>query len=169
MKFTILSSKTVPIPSLGKEKKILGLQNELGAMMEADVWNDFPNFNQLVAGDEVEGTIAPAKDPRYNPTLRAEKAVRIYSKPNSFSAAQDKKIEGIAKAQENKDMGIRVSAAFRDATLILTTAYADEVIKRPVEERGEFIKKIHAEVRKWYMEEWENEKGNLDAPNNIPF
>lgn len=168
MKYIVLDFKVQPIPSLGKEKKVLSLQDEQGNFAKADIWSDFPSYPAITVNSEVEGDLVPPKDPKYNATLRAPRTGGTYRKPAgnalAIGLAQDKKIENIKNAQDNKEKGIRIASSFRDATLIMTTMYADKVMEKPPEERSDFIKSIHKQVRDWYLSEWDNEDGTRQIP-----
>jgi len=112
--------------STGKEKLDASIITETGEKIDkVTLWSDFPGFATLTPGAVVEGTLSPAKDPRYGPTLYPPKS-NLGPKPASLGgikAAQDRKEQSIGRAQDRKEDSIILSGTARDATLIVTTFY----------------------------------------------
>lgn len=149
--------------STGKEKldcSLLdcSLKDELGvATQNVTIWGDFPNFNEIMPGSKVTGTLTPAKDPKYGPTLYAPKPQKqggVY-KSQVIEKAMDKKEASIAKFQDQKEESIRLMSAQRDAVLIVTTLLAGHPQLSTLNE--DYIKGEIVKWRDWFLSHKFNE------------
>ena len=113
------------------EEKVIGeygnkMTLELEGGQTVDYWG-----SGLVEGQELEGTIVPNKNPKYNDTLKITKTSQ---KPNFGSKTQDiqkamkAKEVGIQVAQERKNGSIEEAANWRDAVMIVNTLLANKVL-----------------------------------------
>lgn len=88
-------------------------------IMNVTIWADFPGFADLMPGSKVTGTLNPAKDPKYGPTLYPPKAPRSPSgggyKAKMIDDAMVKKEASIIRFQDTKELSIKVSSTFRAA------------------------------------------------------
>lgn len=152
--------------STNKKKMNCQLVDTNGVTTEnVSIWADFPNFDKLMNGHDVEGDLVPAKDPKYGPTLYPlypPKPVQTTQGGRSggfgvISKAMDKKAENIAIAQDNKEWGIKVSSTMRDAVLIATTITNNS----HVEPSSGDMKDLILHWRKWLLDNWDVEQPNL--------
>lgn len=105
----------------------------------------FPNFDNLMPGQEVEGEFWTSdKDKNY---LFAPKVGKTGNsgafKQKMISDTMDRKETSISKFQDNKEMSIRLASAQRDAVLIVTQI---------AQEQGdEAIEKAIIKWRNWFL------------------
>lgn len=152
--------------STGKEKIDATLRTPEGALTKtATIWSDFPGFTTLQPGGQVMGdlvekgqytTLYPTKAPAAS-TYRP----RIAGGASGVKAAQERKGEMIAVAQETKNTGIKIAAAFRDATL-LVIEILNQVEGEPLQKNEIFA--LHKEIRDWYIAGWGDTEKTLDVP-----
>lgn len=136
---------------------------------------EFPRFDEITPGSMVAGnmwqsptnkkwTLYAPDEPRPAATAPAA-AAGTYTPParagggnRGVAAAQERKSAGIEKAQDRKETGIMISAAFRDATIILTAL--PEFRDMSAEEwRG-----AHKRIRDWYIASWKDVEKSEDVP-----
>ena len=92
----------------GKRKMNCELTNEMGDVIKATIWEDFPNFQGITFGSMIEGDLVPAKDPKYRPSLSAPKQNRAITRnftpkkdiSESVNTALETKARNIAQAQD---------------------------------------------------------------------
>lgn len=125
---------------------------------EVAIFDKFPNFASLKAGDLVDGDLTRKE---YNG--KESFTLNEFKKPSSFTpkasgalAAAKETTKAVERAQDRKEDGIRMSATFRDATL-LTVAWT---AKQPDVSTSDIQLKWQ-EFRKWLDKEY-NDPG-------IPF
>lgn len=132
----------------------------------------FPGFDGIMAGATVHGNLWRnpkngkytlfAPDPKPSPAAAPARPGGVTSGgggARGVAAAQERKKEGIREAQDNKGRGVLVSAAFRDATLIL--------VNHPEFRNGmtpEEYKAMHKRLRDWYIAEYKATEKSLDVP-----
>lgn len=144
--------------STGKEKIDASLRGADGIMHDkVTIWGDYPNFASLMTGHEVVGTLMPAKDPKYGPTLYAPKAGKAgYSgparSPSAITKAMKDKADGIEKTMDRKEDGIKISATMRDATLLAVSEYTEQ---RRISANGPTLEQLHKKWREYLWTNWE--------------
>lgn len=121
---------------------------------------DFPNFDQIINDSSIEGELwqSPTNQRWYLFAPRPKAATGGQGgSMRGVAAAQTRKREDIAAAQENKSHAIKVAAAMRDSVLLLNSlGYKYEII----EEMWEILKMI----RNRYLKEWDLTEKSLDVP-----
>lgn len=131
--------------------------------IEATIWREdrdgkiFPDFDALAPGHEFEAN--PWLNPKtgkyslYAPKIEA-KGNFAPNKGAMMTKVMETKKANISEAQDRKEQGIEISGSARDATLILTTFYADKDLT------DEDIQSKWLEWRKWLL----NNYGLTDKP-----
>lgn len=155
-KIEFLEKKTT---STGKEKADVSLTGADGQTIQsATIWGDFPDFANLAPGSTVRGTLTPAKDPRFGPTLYPPRpqttrggasGASTAAKTKVIEKAMERKEESIQKFQASKEESIRLAGCQRDAVLLVQTMFGDNIWNDPIlseEEKRNILKK---EVIKW--------------------
>lgn len=141
--------------STGKVKADAEVVGEDGTNTELTIWGDFPGFQDLMPGSEVEGEIKPASDPKYKPSLNAPKSPVAQRsgayKGKVIEEAQNRKAEQIRGFQAEKGESIRLAGAQRDAVLIVATFYKDG------EWDESFLKEKIVNWRDWFLSKEFNE------------
>jgi len=122
MKITrIIETKTIKTQYGDKPKMTV----EIEGGKTVDYWG-----NDLKEGQEVNGEIIAAKDPKYNATLKVvkdnTKTASFASKTASVEKAMQRKEVSIEAAQGRKNDAIILAAAQRDAVMIVNTIYEKE-------------------------------------------
>ena len=146
----------------GKKKADATIVDEQGKSEDVTIWGDFPNFDNLAPGSEIEGEIKPASDPKYKPSLNAprtpQKAPGGAYKQKMIEDTMIRKETSIAKFQATKEEGIRMMSAQRDAVLLVTTFYKDRIGNDRVLNQGfsedemeSILKKKIVEWRDWFL------------------
>lgn len=123
------------------------------------IWSDFPGFHGITEGSTIMGDlVSNGKFKNLKPTRGGGSA---YSAPRSpaygVKAAQERKGEMINKAQEAKEIGIKLSGAMRDATLITLASLKDQ----PFPDDDDFM----AAWKKWrdfLMTQFDDKKDSED-------
>lgn len=149
MKYTIewLERKRT---STGKDKIDATLSDGKNSI-DVTIWDNFPNFTGLMAGQDVEGDVVTKQNGQYtNKTLYP---VKVATTPkfgaSGVSKLMDKKAEQIEKAQERKSESI----AFFNATNSAITL----VSKLGIESMSEAqIRVSVVSWRDWFLKEYEN-------------
>lgn len=127
------------------------------------IWSSFPAFTSIGEGSKLFGVIVDnGKGKTLNPTSTASGSVQ---KPpqTPFAHAQEVKGAQIKNAQDTKETGIKLAGAMRDATLIVTTLYADIIKNIPEDQRAEKIREALAEWREFLITEFEMQKSILEG------
>ena len=125
----------------------------------------WPAFDDVAVGSTIEGNVWK------NPTSmklsifppKPQTAPRAGGAPN-IKAAQERKAEAIATAQDNKNMGIMIAAAFRDATLILNQMFPDLANETSPDVRLDAAMAMHKRIKERYIREWTETEKSLDTP-----
>ena len=165
MKYTIATLE-VKETSTGKKKANVELTTPDGVSIKnVSIWEDFPNFQSLTFGAEVEGDLVPAKDPKWGPTLYP---ARQQSAPRStggsmrgVAAAQERKSEYIKEAQERKEESIAFFNATNAAIQIVTGG--SEPLS--LEEKKDNI----IWWREFFLSEWRKYDAKPEQDKHIPF
>lgn len=148
--------------STGKEKYDVVLKDiDSGTETKnVTIWSDFQGFNDLTSGSTVYGSLVPARDPKYGPTLYPLRPAsngtpqgRI-TRNTGITAAMEKKSESVNKAMDRKDESIKISATLRDAVLITTSKGI----------QGWNNEDIEAEIDYWRKWLWKH----FDDPQEYP-
>jgi hypothetical protein len=151
------------VTSTGKRMMKVTLKDETGALTEdVAIWDGFPNFVTLKPGEIVEGDLVIKQNGQYeNKSLYAPKVAPAgnfggsMGRSGAIGKAQEIKAQNIEKAQDNKNLGIKVSSTMRDAVLITTTIInSNSTI--PVS-TGD-IKDMIKEWRRWLWSEFDKEE-----------
>lgn len=145
----------------GKSFAKLELKDEQGVIHSSvSVWSDFPNFENLAPGMQVDGELV--KKGEYTNLVVAKTSYspnytpRANSGPTrAFAAAQEVKGKQIERSQEHKDNSIKVSSTMRDAVLLVTTFYRDVTMSD---------KEIEEKVKVWRSKLWEMWEDHKNYP-----
>lgn len=146
--------------STGKDRKIITIKDETGAHYEnVTMWSDFPSFADIGPGSTVQGDYKDDGKYRTLFPVRAPRAAGGGTGGNmrGVAAAQQRKVEGIEKAQGRKETGIMISAAFRDATILVQASGLKF-------ETDEEMWEKHKEYRNFYIKQWLQEEKSQDIP-----
>ena len=168
MKYTVVLAEAVELRS-GLKKKNLIVTDERGTTIkDVGMWPDFPGYETIATGQELEGDIVEKGKYKSLYPLRVERpsTPRTPSRSAEINVAMERKNESIRTFQEDKELGIKVAAAMRDATLILTSVYRETLEKLEPSKRSDKIKELHAALVSWYLEQWDETKKAID---NLPF
>lgn len=122
------------------------------------MWADYPNFSTLDVNHSTEGDIVTKeKDGYLNKTLYPARTNTLGTRPTrspaAITKAMEKKAENIEKAQENRAEGVKVSATFRDATLISV-----EMIKQKGANFEDDLKQEWLKWRSWLWQNWDHKE-----------
>ena len=115
--------------STGKEKIDATLKDVTGVVHErVTIWGDYPDFATLMTGHDVVGTLTPAKDPKYGPTLYAPRTPKTgYSgpmrSPSAITTAMKNKEAAIGKFQDSKEQSIKVASTFSQSVALAIVEY----------------------------------------------
>lgn len=123
------------------------------------IWSDFPGFNSVAIGGELEGTVT-TNDRGYknfksvNPAFTSPP--RSYpNRAGNMSAVMAQKAAGIKQSQDNKELGIKISSTIRMAVDIalaeLSQPYTPADMQQAIER-----------WRAWLWNAWE--KNDSDYP-----
>lgn len=157
-RFTIKWCENVTTTT-GKKKMNAQLLDQNGTTTDnVSIWADFPNFDKILNGGEIEGDLVPAKDPKYGPTLYPPKPensqpVAFKRQPGAIKQMMETKDQNITKHTENKEHAIKVSSTMRDAVLIATTIISNSHIETSNGDMKDLI--LH--WRKWLWENFDKE------------
>lgn len=137
----------------GKKYKKVTLAGDVSV----SCWPDFSKYAEVIPGGEVEGIIQ--EKGKYK-NLVDGNLTKFGPKPNEFKAKQIEAVqtrtsEMVKMAQDNKADNIKLAAANRDATLILTTFYPEFTNIVDFNERTDAIKKSWIELRDWLLKNGE--------------
>lgn len=154
-KFTIewCEKKTT---STGKEKLDARLKDEQGNITDSvTIWSDFPDFANLMNGGEVTGSLNPAKDPKYGPTLYAPRTPKTpyggpMRSPSAIATAMKTKEASIGKFQDAKEQSIKVASTFSGAW---NMAVAEFTAQSRITTTGATLEQL---FEKWRQYLWEN-------------
>lgn len=126
----------------------MSLKDESGAMHE-----DVTTFDEVITGGEIEGDIImKGKYKNFQKAFKKpklEKPEFIKAKEEAIKKAQDRTQVGVQKAQEHKDVSIKVSSTMRDA------------VQLAIAEGNPTVENIES-WRKWLWTNWD--KTELDYP-----
>lgn len=141
----------------GKEKADATLIDEQGNKVDVTIWGDFPAFNTMMPGAEIEGELKEASNPKWKPSLNAPRTPKTASGSNfktlQVEKAQERKESSINRTLDRKEESIALMSAQRDATLIVTTFYKEAISSDPIlsGEAERIIRKKIVEWRDWYL------------------
>lgn len=182
MRYKILQSEE-KTTSTGKTFKKIRMMDEQRVEHDVSAWSDYSQYAQIAQDVVVEGIITEngqyknLKDGNLGPksTGFGGGAKMVAEKAKNIEKAMDRKEEGIAKFQDDKERSIMISGTARDATLILTTLLGKETADI------ETWKEHWLKIRYWLVENYGNlsqpKVGNTDVDypqedidvNSIPF
>lgn len=158
----------------GKKYATCNMQDTTGEIYDrVSIWEDNPNFPNLVEGGEVTGEVKTNEN-GYK-SLYTARASTSSSPRGNMSGMMKEKQEGIAVAQERKSDSILISATARDASMILV-----ELMKKDDAIRANWEQEW-LNIRHWLVKNFGNTEikkvGNtgVDYPtdtagvNSIPF
>lgn len=142
----------------GKLKLDATLTSAEGVKIEnVTIWGDFPNFDKLMTGNDVEGTIQEKQNGNYlNRTLYPIQAANT-SKPartEMTNKAIERKEKTIEKAMDRKEDSFKTSGTFRDAT-ILTAEMLSQMTARGEGWNFDTAKEIWTNWRVWLTDNFE--------------
>lgn len=148
MKYTIewLERKRT---STGKDKIDATLSDGKNSI-DVTIWDNFPNFTGLMAGQDVEGDVVTKQNGQYtNKTLYP---VKVATTPkfgaSGVSKLMDKKAEQIEKAQERKSESIAYFNSVNSAIAL---------VGKRLGEVSEAQMKLELKLwRDWFLSEYEN-------------
>lgn len=133
-KYEIQTLNVKTIASLGKKVSEIEAK-EVGTdkLVKFSMWEDFPNFATTTFGSLVEGDLVEKEKNGYKtftiyPPKQATTGTTSGNKGAMASKMMDKKAENIAVAQDRKEESINKSACQRDAVLLTTTFYKDQMM-----------------------------------------
>lgn len=147
--------------STGKDKMDVDLQDFNGVVEEkVTIWADFPNFTSIKTGSEVCGQITVKNNGQYvNKTLYPERTEGFGGKKGAPSVnmnkIMEKKQEGIAVAQDNKELGIKVSSSMNKA-IDLAIAESKEFNSIHMVGQPTIGYDLKAGINKWRQWIWDN-------------
>ncbi len=135
-----------------------GINDEI--IDKVNIWEDFTNFDAIVAGGSVEGDIvtnAKGYKTLYPPknNLGAKPWGNKGNKSEDIKVAQERTQVMVKTAQDNKEESIKQAASMRDAVLIVTSMYKD------LAEQDIKVKILM--WRKWYLNNWEHNSPNVTS------
>lgn len=144
--------------SKGSAKADLTLIDVSGAEFEGvTIWADFPNFEGLAAGSQIDGNLSIKQNGQYtNKTLYPNTAKptangQIGGNKSALGAGMMKqKAENIERAQETKAEGIMMSSTIRMAVDITVAKMGGKMLT------DEEIKNEVTKWRYWLVEKWPN-------------
>ena len=125
------------------------MHQEVSINRKSKSGEEFPNFDNLQAGQEVEGELwksGAGKEYLFPPKKEAPRR-----SPAGITKAMETKAQNIEKAQDNKERGIMTSSSIRMATDIVLALLQRETILDEGAIKGE-IKRW----RNWFIAEWDN-------------
>lgn len=128
------------------------------------IWGDWIGFQDIMVGHVVEGTLVPAKDPKYGPTLYPIKTSNVGQPRASggISKLMDKKAENIKEAQERKSDSIAYFNSVNSA-INLVTKLLEPSLQNGTAIPSEAELKVKIRVwRDWFIQEYEDY--NTKAP-----
>lgn len=131
----------------------------IGTMVEGNLWkNQTTGKYTLFAPDAPRPVATASSNPR---AAGAPPSTPYRGGGNTgMKAAQERKTEAIANAQENKSKGIMVSSSMRDSTIITT-----ELIKQgPPDWSLEDFQMLFKRVQAWYLKTWKDTEASQDVP-----
>ncbi len=115
------------------------------------IWSDYPNFATLDVGHTTEGDVVTKGEWK---TLYPAKTNPLGFKKSGgagIANAMETKNENIKEAQERRSDGVKISATFRDATLITVASFS----KKPFPTEAE-IKEEWTKWRDWLWKQYDN-------------
>ncbi len=106
--------------STGKTKADARLKDETGALYEhVTIWGDFPGYSEIMNGGTIEGTLTPASDPKYAPSLKPLVGPKTASnsafKQHQIEQTMEKKNASISHFQDNKELSIKIASTMNKA------------------------------------------------------
>lgn len=158
----ILETKIIKTQYGDKAKQTVELSNGV----TADYWG-----SDLQEGQEVDATVVPARDSKYNPTLKINKDAPRTSKNAPATKEIEKVMEtkntNIRLAQERSNDNMVEAANWRDAVMIVNTLLAGKILIEGMElfdhnEMNKIVKKSITDWHDWFA----NQK---DPTNKPPF
>lgn len=151
--------------STGKALIRANIKDTQGATTEnVTIWSSFPNFANLKDGDVVEGDLEIKVNGNYtNKTLNPSPTGKpVYGAPRAsgsgIKAAQERKQEMVEKAQDNKELGIKVASTINKAVELAIAEYSSPENKYSLDEL----------VIKWRAFLW-NQWEKTSSDDMIPF
>ncbi len=166
MKYTIEWMEQKPTKD-GKPKADARLKDEAGAIYEhVTIWGDFPGYAEIMSGHEIEGFIAPAKDPKYAPSLKPLDGPKRAGNAN-FKHVQDKEVLDIKRGdishfQENKELSIKIASTMNKA-VELAIAEFEYLSRISISTRPE-LDVLITKWREWLWLNW-----SMDESKVVPF
>lgn len=139
----------------GKNKIDADLQDFDGFVEDkVTIWDDFPNFATLKMGNEVTGQVVAKVNGQYtNKSLYAERTEGWgggKKQPSvNMNKIMEKKQEGIAVAQDNKELGIKVSSSMNKAIDLAIAEMKSEY-------DSQIPYDLKAGINKWRQWIWDN-------------
>lgn len=122
-----------------------------GEEIKVSAWPSETNkewFDSIVEGANIEGVLTK-NEKGYWSLKSALTPPKFYKKPD-IAQAQETKHQHIQEAQDNKEMSIKVSSTFRDATMLTIASFEG---KQPTERE---MKEQWLKWRVWLYENWTN-------------
>ena len=131
---------------------------------KVSIWPDFAGFEGLAPGRDVEGTIA-TNDKGYKSLKGPQAPARNSGGARAFQMERVMEIKnaGIRASMDTKEQGIKISGAMRDATLILTSLYPEEIKALAPADRGERIRALHQDWVTWLMGQFDDHKNGEET------
>lgn len=168
MIYTISKIETVALKT-GRVKKSASLKEEGGVEHHnVTIWSSWPNFANLDVGQRVDGNIEVTQNGQYtnktlqhgmnpNGTYKPTPNGSNFANKGGIKQAQERKETMIEKAQDNKELGIKISSTMRMAVdiVVANIAMQPNVAIDPVRDTEKVQNGIR-NWRKWLWQEWEN-------------
>ena len=119
------------------------------------IFSNFPGY-PFSPGVKISGSIDMSgkyKNLKFGKTVQRTIPMQTQS---PISIAMDRKNTMVQRAQDNKELGIRVAGAMRDATLIVTQMYPElaKITDQEVKEKA--IQEKWHHWRGFFFDQWEN-------------
>ena len=108
-------------------------------------------YNTITEGADIEGILTQNDKGYWNLKAKLEPPAFV-KRGNDIKQAMESKREAISQAQDNKEYAVRLSATFRDATLVSV-----ELMKNAMAEKQTnfSFKEEWVKLRKWLWEHYE--------------
>lgn len=145
-----IKEATPTITSTNKPMKKLVLETENNEVVRVNIFSDFPHYAELREGSTIDGEIRK-NDKGYDNLYSNE--IKPKGNPNfktqQMEKVMDKKSELISKAQDNKELGIKIASTLRMAVDVATSLTSDQWQGTTMQEEIKYW-------REWFWLEWSN-------------
>lgn len=115
----VLETKTIKTQYGDKPKQVVVLSNGV----TADFWG-----SGLIEGQEIDAIVVPAKDDKYNPTLKINKPGFTKKTSPDFAKIMEKKEASITRSQDAKFDSIKRAGSITNATNLLIAMLESKIV-----------------------------------------